>query len=160
MKRRPALAHLALALAFLFGAAFSCGQNNNRRSSTYTQSDEGAPTSTTNTEAPARTGSDLPEMTGGWLVISQTTRGEREDPSQPSFGCIAFRNGIWNYGHNGGSAEGGTYRISGDRLIMTGDDGRVAYDLRLSSRSGGDLWMQWGDDVLHLRFKDSTGCGL
>jgi hypothetical protein len=75
-------------------------------------------------------------------------------------GCIVFAmNGTWNYGHNGGSAEGGTFKVSGSRLVMTGDDGAIWGDFRVSSRTSRDLFLESTDQLMHLRYKDSNGCG-
>jgi len=160
MKRHVALVNLGLAFVLLFGAAFSCGQNNNRSRSTSTRDDQTEPATRSNTERPLRPTGDLSDLAGGWLVVSQTTKGEQEDPSNPILGCIAFSgSGKWNYGHNGGSAEGGTYRVSGSRLVMTGDDGAVWGDYRLTARTSQDLYLESGDEVMHVRHKDSIGCG-
>lgn len=159
MKRHVTLVNLSLAFVLLFGAAFSCGQNNNRGRSTYSREDQTGPSTSSDNERSAQTSGDLSDLAGGWYVISETTKGETEDPSKPIWGCIVFKNGKWNYGHNGGSAEGGTYQVSGSRLVMTGDDGRIAYDFRVSSRTGRDLFLESGDEVMHLRYKGSNGCG-
>ncbi len=161
MRSHAALVNLALVFVLMFGAAFSCGQNNNSRtSSTNARQDQDDPTTRSNTERPNQTTGDLSGLTGGWLVISQTTRGETEEPSSVIMGCIVFaRNGTWNYGHNGGSAEGGTYKVSGSRLVMTGDDGATWGDFRVSSRTSRDLFLESSEQLMHLRYKDSNGCG-
>ena len=161
MQRQAALVNLALAFILIFGTAFSCGQGNNRRtSSTNIRPDRNDSPTSSDSEKTDRARGDLPNLAGGWLVISQTTRGDTEKPSSVIMGCIVFaRGGTWNYGHNGGSAEGGTYKVSGSRLVMTGDDRAIWGDFRLSSRTSRDLFLESTDQLMHLRYKDSNGCG-
>jgi hypothetical protein len=96
MKKHAALINLALALIFMFGAAFSCGQNNdNRRTSSErsrNEPDERLTKAIVEREVRARFESPVEGRHEAWGVRTQSI--ELEDPRP------------WQYGNGGGGHPG------------------------------------------------------
>src|SRR5262249_35048861 len=97
---------------------------------------------------------DRPPALAGthWQLLSLTEKGEKikdaETPAQVEF----TKEGKWGIAHYAGEKEGGTWKVKGDRLIMTSDDGTTYQDARMAwKESSGILELDSGKYLMRLR---------
>lgn len=90
-----------------------------------------------------------------WLEMSITRKGEAEEQGssiRPRYQFCRDRS-FEIYGYN---AQGGTYQLQGDRLVMRYDGGGLYGDFQVS-RDGDDLLLDNGEYVIRLRY-NGAGC--
>lgn len=160
MKQHRTLLSLMLAFAFLFGAAFSCGQGNNRRASDRqangreNESDEQSSDST----------GALPNLVStNWSEVSLTKKGDREYKASTYPNLQFCRDGSWAIHHYGGGSEneleGGTYQINGGHVVMKNEDGSSFGDFHLVSRTGQEMLLESDDGyVMRLSYLGKVKC--
>ena len=94
-----------------------------------------------------------PELAGThWQLLSLTEKGEKITDAQTPAQVEFTRQGKWGIAHYTGIKEGGTWKVQGDRLIMTSDDGTTYQDGKMAWKaSTGILEIDSGKYLMRLR---------
>lgn len=87
-----------------------------------------------------------------WQLLSLTERGEKiTDASNPA--DVEFtKEGKWGILHYGGMREAGTFRVQRDRIVMTGEDGALYLDGKMTWKADSKvLELDTGKYLMRLR---------